>query len=187
MSTSFCVVHKRLLDPIKAQAYPIRMPTVSCRQCSASFYVKPNRLARGWGKYCSNDCKNAGFKTGSLLPCATCKKPTYKNKLEQTRSKSGKYFCSKSCQTVWRNSELYVGSKHTNWTNGESSYRDILRRANIPMICTKCRTRDKRILAVHHKDKNRQNNDITNLTWLCHNCHFLVHHYKSEAGGFLSV
>lgn len=51
--------------------------------------------------------------------------------------------------------------------------------------CAKCKSTDKRILAVHHKDRNRQNNTVSNLVWLCHNCHFLVHHYKSEAGKFL--
>jgi predicted HNH restriction endonuclease len=26
-------------------------------------------------------------------------------------------------------------------------------------------------------DKNRKNNKIKNLIWLCRNCHFLIHNY----------
>lgn len=54
-----------------------------------------------------------------------------------------------------------------------------------PLACKKCGSTDSRTLAVHHKDKNRKNNSISNLMWLCHNCHYLVHHYKDEATGFL--
>jgi hypothetical protein len=30
--------------------------------------------------------------------------------------------------------------------------------------------------AVHHKDKNRLNNDRSNLVYLCDTCHFAMHH-----------
>lgn len=163
------------------------MPTVNCRQCTVGFYIKPNRLARGWGKYCSNECKHLGLKTGSLIPCASCQKPSYKIKKAQERSKSGKFFCGKSCQTKWRNSQIYIGDNHANWKGGESSYRHILQRSSLERICAKCKTIDTRILAVHHKDKNRANNALSNLIWLCHNCHFLVHHYTNESKGFLTA
>jgi predicted HNH restriction endonuclease len=32
-----------------------------------------------------------------------------------------------------------------------------------------------KILGVHHKDRNRHNNDISNLEVLCPNCHSLEH------------
>lgn len=160
------------------------MPLVTCRQCAKSFYIKPNRLIRGWGKYCSNTCKHLSQKTGETKLCDVCGKSTYKNLKDQSRSKSGKFFCSKSCHIIWRNSQTF-GDKHANWKDGESSYRDILKRAAVPRVCAKCETGDKRVLAVHHKDKNRQNNQLSNLIWLCHNCHFLVHHYTNEAQGFL--
>lgn len=32
------------------------------------------------------------------------------------------------------------------------------------------------ILGVHHKDKNRNNNNISNLIVLCPNCHSIEHH-----------
>lgn len=160
------------------------MPMVGCQQCAKQFYIKPNRLERGWGKYCSNECKNLGFKKGSMFTCFTCQKPVYKSKQDQRRSRSGKFFCSKSCQTKWRNL-VFVGERHANWTGGESSYKHIMRRAKVPPVCKKCKTVDVRVLTVHHKDRNRKNNALSNLIWLCHNCHFLVHHHKSESKGFL--
>ena len=94
-------------------------------------------------------------------------------------SKSKKYFCGKSCQTLWRN-KAYVGKLHPNWQTGEYTYRRIMLRSHIVLKCALCDLKDSRVLLVHHKDENRKNNNIRNLSWLCHNCHFLVHHYKEE-------
>jgi len=44
---------------------------------------------------------------------------------------------------------------------------------NYPAICTKCHSYQD--LEVHHKDDNRNNNDIANLQILCHNCHLKIH------------
>ena len=161
------------------------MPYVACNNCVRMFYVKPNRLAKGWGKFCSNQCQNDSQKTGERIPCHRCKKMLYRNVAAINSSISKKFFCGRSCQTKWRNSEVYIGSQHGNWVSGESSYRSALKRSGAEMVCAKCLTRDSRVLAVHHKDKNRQNNKLTNLIWLCHNCHFLVHHHPAEAVGFL--
>jgi len=40
-----------------------------------------------------------------------------------------------------------------------------------------------KILGVHHKDRNRNNNEIFNLEVLCPNCHSLEHN-KHIAHGF---
>src|SRR3989344_2401236 len=154
------------------------MPQVQCKICEKGFYAKPNLLKRGWGKYCSRDCKRQGQLNGTYIKCAICSKEAYKTKLGLARSKSKNYFCSKSCQTIWRNTIVYVGEKHSNWTGGEHiEYRDRLRNSGIKQYCRICGTKDKRILCVHHLDKNRKNNELENLTWLCYNCHYLVHHY----------
>ena len=161
------------------------MPITNCLICSQDFYIKPSRLLKGWGKYCSKQCNYRGQKTGKTAPCNTCGKDVYRNTAERSRSKSGKYFCGKSCQTIWRNSKLFTRENHANWKGGESSYRDFMRRTSRDKFCTRCETSDTRILAVHHRDRNRQNNSPSNLIWLCHNCHYLVHHYAQEARGFL--
>src|SRR3954468_18812253 len=101
------------------------MINVNCLVCGGKFSVKLNRLKRGWGKYCSNACKHIGFKTGEYFQCDTCSKKVYKSVQEQLKSKSGKRFCSRTCQTMWRNT-VYVAEKHGNWTGGQYSYRLIL-------------------------------------------------------------
>ena len=95
------------------------------------------------------------------------------------KSKSKKYFCGKSCQTKWRNAE-FVGPKHANWKHGEASYQSILCRNGIKKECVLCKTTDFRVLATHHIDHDHKNNELENLTFLCHNCHHLVHHHKEE-------
>lgn len=75
---------------------------------------------------------------------------------------------------------MYTGQNHPNWKGGEYAYRNNLIKSKIPKICKLCKIKDYRILAVHHIDRNRKNNKIKNLIWLCHNCHFLVHYFKKE-------
>ena len=152
---------------------------MKCVQCGTKFYVKPYFLKRGWGKYCSKKCQHEGMRTGKEMPCHICGKITYKQEKDFRRSKSGLFFCSKSCQTRWRN-QVYVGEKHGNFVTGISAYRGILGRDKVPKKCKLCKTADIRVLVVHHIDRNRRNNKVKNLVWLCHNCHFLVHHNEAE-------
>ncbi|MFA6463869.1 MAG: HNH endonuclease signature motif containing protein, partial [Candidatus Paceibacterota bacterium] len=94
-------------------------------------------------------------------------------------------FCSKSCQTRWRNTE-YKGEKHLMWKGGLNiDYRKIIINSDFVEMCGLCGCEDKRILVVHHIDKNRKNCNITNLAWLCHNCHHLVHFDKAKQEEFL--
>ena len=67
-----------------------------------------------------------------------------------------------------------------------SSYKEILKRNSQIRKCSLCAKDDKRILIVHHIDKNRKNNRVSNLSWLCMNCHFLVHHYTEVEKVFLN-
>lgn len=156
------------------------MPIVRCKKCKKEFYAKPHWLKRGWGKYCSSKCQYESYRTGEFIACAICGKKAWKRPKQIKHSKSGKFFCSKSCQTLWRNNE-FRGPKHGNWKGGENiHHKELLVKNNIKLICRVCRTKDERVLAVHHLDKNRKNNDIKNLVFLCHNCHHLVHNHNQK-------
>ena len=163
------------------------MPIVRCKICSTAFYAKPFWLKRGYGKYCSAKCQHEASRNGKTVSCFICQKKVYKSLKALVHSKSGKYFCTKSCQTVWRNSIVYVGKNHPNWKDGSHTYRNVILRSKIAQICKRCRTRDKRILAVHHIDRDHQNNRTSNLLWLCHNCHFLIHNDVSEEKRFMET
>ncbi len=159
------------------------MPQVNCKQCTKEFYAKPFWIKRGYGIYCSTACQYEGRKAGEMIPCTICGKSTYKQQKIIKRSKTGKFFCGKSCQTIWRNS-VFVGPKHANWKDGSTMYRSNFLKSKAPQVCVLCKIKDLRVLAVHHIDKNRKNNLSSNLSWLCHNCHFLVHHDKKELSRF---
>ena len=155
---------------------------VQCKECSSDFSVKPSQLKLGFGIFCSQKCHSLSQRRGKFVFCHVCKKQVWRMPKELNDSKSKNYFCSKSCQTTWRNRCLYIGSKHKNWRSGKSVYRQILLRNGRTETCKRCGLIDRRVLAVHHVDKNRQNNDVANLLWLCHNCHYLIHHDTEEMG-----
>lgn len=152
------------------------VPMVSnCQICSKSLVVKPSHAKLGWGKYCSISCRTKSQLRGKQVPCYLCGRSIYRSLRMIQRSKSGNHFCSKSCQTLWRNS-LYSGENHVNWINGISAYRKLLQRSGRKEFCQLCGITEKRILSAHHIDHKRSNNKVENLTWLCFNCHYLVHH-----------
>lgn len=155
------------------------MPQGKCKICHKKFYVKPSHLERGWGKYCSKKCQSKAQLKGKYINCASCMKKIWRTPADFRKSKSKDFFCSKSCQTIWRN-KIYSGPKHSNWAGGESTYRKTLIENGIPQICFRCGGKDQRVLTVHHKNKDRKNNKIKNLIWLCLNCHYLVHRYNES-------
>lgn len=54
---------------------------------------------------------------------------------------------------------------------------------NKPAECEACDSTE--ALEVHHKDKNRCNNDLDNLIILCEECHTTVHYGWAKKGTFL--
>ena len=163
------------------------MPQVKCKICDNVFYAKPSWLKKGWNKYCSRKCQFEGQRNGKMIACFICGKKAYKTLKELKKSKSKKYFCGKSCQTIWRNSMVYIGKNHSNWKGGESTYKNILIKSKSPRACRLCKIKDERVLAAHHLDFNRKNNNIENLIWLCHNCHHLIHRYPKEKEKFMET
>lgn len=151
---------------------------VKCEICDKEFITKAYFRKHGWGRFCTLACKNIAARRSKELECYVCGKKVVRQVSKISSSKSGKFFCSKSCQTVWRNG-YYSREKHSQWKGGfHRKYRDILMKENRRVQCFLCGINDERVLVVHHKDRNRSNNVPTNLTWLCHNCHYKVHHNK---------
>jgi len=154
------------------------MPHIKCKLCNNKFYVKPSQKKYGHGIYCSRNCQYKGARTGKYVKCDTCGGKTWKTQKALKNTKSGKLFCTKSCHMIWKNKTSLKGENHPNWVNGEFAGRGILERSNKKMVCILCNNIDIRVLAVHHINHNRENNKLSNLVWLCHNCHHLIHHYK---------
>lgn len=151
------------------------MVGVTCLICHKAFSVKPSHLKLGWGKYCSMSCRNISQRKGSFVTCATCGDKIYRSPAKLHHAKSQKHFCSKKCQTLWRNS-YFIREKHQNWNGGTTIYRHILDESQLPKVCVLCHIDDPRVLVAHHIDHDRKNNGSNNLIWLCLNCHYLAHH-----------
>ncbi len=147
----------------------------NCLICGKIISVKPSQRKLGWGKYCSISCRNTSQRKGKYFNCGICGKQVYKSISKQKNSKSGKYFCTKSCQTLWRNN-FYSGNKSMHWKDGHKIYRKTLMCSGVKRACILCGIHNTLILTAHHKDHNRNNNGLENLAWLCLNCHYLVHH-----------
>jgi len=154
------------------------MLTVECKICKKEFQIKPSQQKLGYGKYCSKKCKATAQRKGKYVICESCGKQTWKQPKALKRSKSGKFFCNKSCQTKWRN-KFFSKEKHPNWQGGEYVYRKVMLDSKIKSECKQCGYKNKKVLIVHHKDFNRKNNNIKNLIWLCRNCHYLIHEGKT--------
>jgi len=152
------------------------MPYNNCKICKNSFYAKQNWIVRGWGKYCSKPCQYQAQLNGKIVNCTWCDKEVYRALKDLKKSKSKNYFCNKSCFASWKNeTQFSIGQSHFNWKHGGGSYRNIMLREGMSQICGECSIKDKRVLVVHHLDKNRKNNSLENLRWLCRNCHYLAH------------
>lgn len=146
----------------------------NCKVCGDKFYAKPFSIKRGWGIYCSAVCHYKDMMTGKKKTCDICGAMFYRDLGKLGRSKSGKFFCSKSCQAKWRNTE-FSGPKHKLWKGGQHTYQRIMAKKGGRKICRLCDENDTRVIAIHHIDEDRKNNMLGNLAWLCHNCHHLVH------------
>ena len=71
------------------------MPIVKCKICKKEFYVKPNWIKRGWGKFCSNDCRHKSQLKGQMVHCEICGKEIWRRPKSLIHSKSGKTFVAK--------------------------------------------------------------------------------------------
>lgn len=147
----------------------------NCTICGKEIRVKESHVARGWGKYCSKSCQFKGQRTGKLVTCDYCGKQVYRQRKEYKRSKNRRFFCTRACHCAWENENVRCGENAPNWQVGEYVYRLILKRTKAKEACRRCGNDDKRVLVVHHKDRNRKNNKTENLEWLCRNCHCIVH------------
>jgi len=155
---------------------------INCLQCQKECWVENREINRGFGKFCSRTCSSQ-HRIANLTPpepnvkCALCDKAFYKNLSKQADSKSGLYFCCRehkdAAQRIGGIREIMPSHYGTTINN----YRDIV--FNIhkkEKKCERCKYDEhEAAIVVHHIDRDRSNNDISNLEVLCANCHAIEH------------
>lgn len=165
--------------------------TKECLICKVPFQVEVGEHNRGQGKYCSKICANTSMKgvQRKITPqpnciCSTCNKPIYKSLSRKQNSKHGLHFCNRRCKETAQQIGGINEIQPAHYGTGKRTYREIVKRETGFTCCENCKwDLVPEILEVHHIDRNRENNDISNLQVLCPTCHTLVH-YKATDGRY---
>lgn len=173
-STSFTVANYRKDSAIycsrRCLALDARQEIVSnCEECGKEFTHISSRANKA--KYCSRECYyKAMTRKGSVEhECVHCG-----TKFMDSPSHKRKY-CSKVC--------VNKASKDV-WKPTFTTVRKKMEARNMLLRCERCGyDSEPKILGVHHKDRNRNNNEIDNLEVLCPTCHSLEH-MKHTPHGF---
>jgi hypothetical protein len=142
-----------------------------CKQCGSIFSVYASQIKRGGGKFCSIGC---GTKYRNLTD-----NPAWRDDVKRKISEN-------HAPVPWLFDYRFNNYKGLD----VKSYRKKALR-KYGEKCNRCDCVDN--LHVHHKDRNRKNNDIENLEVLCADCHQEEHKYEfsrercPNTGRFLST
>jgi hypothetical protein len=143
----------------------------------------------GRGKYCSPDCFSEGqkhvFSDADKQTIETEWKNGAPSRTIAIKLGVGPQVMSRYLRQIGVfEKRYYSGSKHANWRGGTTmqgfkakAFR--LQRGNACEECKYCEI--PQILEIHHIDRNRRNNEGTNLLLLCPTCHAKAH-YDSHTG-----
>jgi endogenous inhibitor of DNA gyrase (YacG/DUF329 family) len=129
--------------------------------------------------FCSPKCQYTWMDKRQEVSCATCGKTFKKRQSEIRKAKNGLYFCCRKCKDLAARLDGGIPDIQPDfYGTGVSNYRDIAFR-ELPKKCNRCGYDEyPEIVQVHHKDGNRDNNNISNLEPLCPNCHAIEHRIK---------
>lgn len=145
-----------------------RKPNVECLVCSKATYKRPVEIERNKGRvFCSMVCY--GISCRKEIPCVVCGEPILAGLHKKT--------CSRSCANKHRAGIKYkLGRPRDKAKSYQVLKLKLLeQRGN---VCERCGYSKREILQVHHKDKDRSNNNLGNLELICPNCHYEKHYLE---------
>lgn len=150
--------------------YNKRNPNTRCVVCQKEIYRRPFEIKKNEGRvYCSSLCY--GIISRKEKPCVICGKLMLSGLNKKT--------CSRGCSNTQRQGIKY---NHKRLKDKVKNYQSLkMRLLKLRgKICERCRYERYEILQVHHKDRNRLNNELNNLELICPNCHFEEHHLENS-------
>lgn len=147
---------------------------VECDHCKGTYVRQKRQLNNLHG--CSAKCLSHLKGTRTVVICSHCGIKHDKKKSSLGNSKSGLYFCSRACHNA---GATYIKEVMPDHYGTGANYRAKALKEFGP-ICNRCGFDDIRAIEVHHKDRDRNNNELSNLEVLCANCHSIEH--KTQRG-----
>lgn len=171
---------------------------VQCEHCHRDYKIKPYMLPTA--RFCSRSCKALAQVVQIKRDCEICGK-----EFEHISSRCNKAkYCSRECYykamhlkgtveyTCKHCSKVFLGApshkriycskpcinkaKKETFKAKYTTVRKQMIRRGLLKSCERCGySKLPEILGVHHKDRDRHNNESTNLEVLCANCHSEEH------------
>ncbi len=134
--------------------------TLTCKFCKQNIirWKYEVQQIKNTKNYVCKNCKSVNSK--EKRTCPVC------NKIFEVYKREKKVTCSRSCS----NTHYRVGPNNGNWK--DSVYRSTCF-AKHKRVCIVCG--EDKIVAVHHFDENRNNNNIENLIPMCPTHHQYMH------------
>jgi hypothetical protein len=146
-----------------------RKPNVACKICQKRVYRRPGVLEKQGGTaYCSSHCYGVSMRIET--PCVVCGAPI----LAQANKKT----CSRACANKNRAGILYTGRRLKDNVHSARILKNRLVQER-GCACERCGFNICQVVQVHHRDRDRKNNSLSNLELLCPNCHASEHYLKN--------
>jgi hypothetical protein len=165
--------HERKLIHVPWQGHKTSHFKIKCSTCKKSFWKICARV--NVKNYCSQKCQHESQKHQIKVRCWKCHRRFLIKPFRFKHSKNKVYFCSRICKS--ESQRIVGGCKKVfppHYKNGCFSYRDHAFRV-YKKKCEICGYKKyKKILEVHHIDRDRQNSSAKNLIILCPNHHRMI-------------
>lgn len=145
-----------------------RKTNTQCVVCKTPIYRRPIEIRRG-KVFCSSACY--GLSSRKENPCLVCGTAILASKNKKT--------CSRSCANTQRAGIKYkVGGPRDKVKDQRMIKLRLI--AKKGKCCERCGYAKLEILHVHHRDRNRNNNHLSNLELICPNCHYEEHYLEKS-------
>ena len=146
-----------------------RKANSKCSFCNKQIYRRPSQIKKYQHTFCSKACYGKYYVRP--LKCIICGNEYSRHFNKKT--------CSRACANKNRTGTKYkINRPHDKVTyiNG-LKIRLIIERGQ---KCQRCKYSKIEILIVHHRDRDRSHNDLSNLELLCPNCHAEEHYLEKS-------
>ncbi len=144
----------------------IRKPNTTCIMCNTPIYKRPCEMEKNKGNvFCSVACFDKKRSKG--IPCIVCSKLVLRKFHKKT--------CSRACSNINRTGTKYKMNRPKDkvvYMDG-LKMRLLIERGD---TCQRCSFSNTELLIIHHVDRDRTHNDLTNLELICPNCHAAEHY-----------